>query len=94
MVETVSNFHFLLINKLMKFIKIPQQNGKDFHLINLSQIIYVAANDKSGSCKVFLAGDKTISLLPPYSTQLIKDLSKYNQQVSIHLNGAYTEEDW
>lgn len=78
----------------MKFIKIPQHNNKDFHLINLSQIAYVACNDKSHTCKIFLTNKETITLFPQQTHSFLTQISEYNRQVVTYLMSEISEEDF
>lgn len=65
----------------MKFIKISQQNKKDFFLINLANIDYVAVNQKAGSCMIHLSSGKTITCMPYQGGQLLTQISEYNRQL-------------
>ncbi len=64
-----------------KIIRIPQQNNKDYFLVNLSSIVYIACNDKAGTCKVFLKEKLTITCNPIQGKVLRDELEKWDEQL-------------
>lgn len=78
----------------MKFIKIPTQNKKDFFLINLNQITYIAVNQKSNTCKLFFNGAASITLFPHQVHALLTQISEYNRQIVTHWTKDLIEEDF
>ncbi len=79
----------------MKFIKIYQQNGSDFLLVNLANVDYVAVNKKSGTCKLFFTGKNSVSSFPPHTKAVLDQISEYNRQIIEYLTlEKISEEDF
>lgn len=86
---------FSPINIAMKFIKIYQQNQKDFILINLANVSHVVVNDKSRTCLVHLINKMQITCFPTQVHSLLMQISEYNRQVIEHMTtDEYDEVDF
>lgn len=72
--------------ELMKFVKINQQNGRDFFLINLANVNYIATNQKSSTCKIFFANNQSVTLFPPESVKVLKTISEMREQNQAELS--------
>lgn len=77
-----------------KFVRIPQQNNKDYLWLNLAQVIYIAINDKQGTCKVFLRDKQTITCLPHQTRALLTAIEAYQPDLERQISPLETEEEF
>lgn len=79
----------------MKFIKVYQQNGKDFFIINSANISHLMVNNKSGTCQVVMNNKDRLTLFPQHASKLLTELSELNNRLTIiEDNYTTTEEDF
>lgn len=83
--------NILVIKSMKNFVQIPQHNNKDYLLVNLDNVIYIAVNDKAGSCKIFLREKLTITCMPGQAYILLEALERHRSDLEEYLTPATQE---